>query len=104
MSSTIKFHFKSNFDDFETEAKGYRNDVFVELPTGEIFEVFFYEPTRLSQDLGVGEYLSRPGLIILNTVNKKSIINSVTELWQKGYFNYFKPLTSIANNHFEENI
>lgn len=104
MNLKIKLHFKSSLDDFETEAKGYRNDVFIEVPTGEIYEVFFYDPVRLSQDLGNGEYLSRPGLIVLNCVNKKSIINSVTELWEKGYFNYFKPVTSLFNKHFEENI
>jgi hypothetical protein len=104
MRDYIKLHFKSDFDDFETEMKGYRNDVFVELPSGEIFEVFFYDPVRLSQDLGQGIFLSQPGLIILNIVNKTSIEKAVNDLWKRGYFNYFKPLSSINNKHFDEDV
>ena len=41
MNQLLKVHYKGEFDDFDTEMKGYRNDVFVISPDGEIFEVFF---------------------------------------------------------------
>jgi hypothetical protein len=97
-------HFKGDFDDFDSEMKGYRNDVFVIAPTGEVYEVFFYDPVRLKNDLGAGLFLAQPGLIILNTVNKKSIEEAVKQLWQKGYFNYFKPVPSLKTKHFDEDI
>ena len=96
--------YKSNLDDFDTELKGYRNDAYVEAPNGDLFEVFFYDPTRLTKDIGDDIYLAHPGLIILNTVNKTSIEKAVISLWRKGFFDYFKPLSSIQKNHFEENI
>lgn len=104
MKPALKLHFKGEFDDFDTETKGYRNDVFVEAPSGEIYEVFFYDPVRLTNDLGNGIYLAQPGLIVLNTVNKVSIEKAVTDLWLRGYFDYFKPISSLKKKHFDENI
>ena len=104
MKQLPEIYYKSDFDDFETEMKGYRNDVFVIAPSGEIYEVFFYDPVRLTSDLGKGVYLSQPGLIILNVVNKKSIEESVIRLWEKNFFIYFKPINSLSNKHFDENI
>ena len=99
-----RIYFKGEFDDFDSEMKGYRNDVFVISPDEQVYEVFFYDPVRLKNDLGEGAFLAQPGLIILNTVNKKSIEEAVSQLWEKGYFNYFKPVTSLTNKHFDEEI
>jgi hypothetical protein len=103
MDCVPRVHFKGEFDDFDTEMKGYRNDVFVETPDGKIYEVFFYDPVRLTNDLGDGVYLAQPGLIVLNTVNETSIEKAVIDLWQRGYFDYLKP-TSIGQKHFGEDI
>lgn len=99
-----KIHFKGQLDDFDTEMKGYRNDVLVISPSGEIYEVFFYDPIRLKDDLGNGVFLAQPGLIVLNTVNKKSIVEAINQLWEKGFFNYFRPISTLASKHFDENI
>lgn len=100
-----KIYFKADdYSDFETEDKGYRNDVFVEVSAGSFVEVFFYDTIRLQQDMGDTEYLSKPGLIILKIVNKDAIYKAVSALFKKGYFNYFATTQSISNNHFEENI
>jgi|SRR6185312_5299918 hypothetical protein len=94
----------SESDDFEYEMKGYRNDVFVKMENGDLYEVFFYDPVRLTQDMGSGIYISQPGLIILNSVNRKSMEHAVLELWERGFFHYFKPRLSIIDKHFDENI
>jgi hypothetical protein len=104
MKSLPTLYYKSDFDDFETEMKGYRNDAFVKTPNGELYEVFFYDPVRLTQDLGNGLYLAHPGLIVLNKVNKESIEKAVVDLWERGFFNYFNPRKSISEMHFDENI
>ena len=105
METTPKLIFKSTeIDDFDSEMKGYRNDVFVKLPDGNLFEVFFYDPVRLVQDMGKGPYISQPGLIIVNTVNKVAMENAVIDLWKKGFFKYFNPRLSISEKHFDENI
>jgi hypothetical protein len=90
--------------DYETEDKGYRNDVFVEMPNGDIIEVFFYDSVRLSQDLGDGVYIAKPGLIVLKKVNKSLMNKAIVELYEKGFFDYFTPRASLTENHFEENI
>jgi hypothetical protein len=104
MNLTPTIHYKGNLDDFETEMKGYRNDVLVKAPNGDMYEVFFYDPVRLANDLGNGSYLAHPGLIILKTVNKASIEMAIAELWAKGFFAYFKPLGPAMQKHFDENI
>lgn len=104
MEKNPELIFKSDVDDFESEMKGYRNDVFVRLPNGELYEVFFYDLVRLKQDMGNGSYLSQPGLIILNGVNRKSMEHAVVDLWKRGFFEHFKPRSSILEKHFDESI
>lgn len=100
-----KLFFKcDDIDDFDTEMKGYRNDVFVILPSGEIYEVFFYDIVRLSQDMGAGLFIAPPGLIVIERVNKAFMEAAVIDLWEKGFFNYFIPRKSLSTKHFDENI
>jgi len=99
-----KVYFKSETDDFDSEMKGYRNDVFVIAPDSSIYEVFFYDIGRISQDMGNGIFITQPGLIILDIVNKASIESAVINLWKRGFFNYFIPRSSLDEKHFEENI
>jgi hypothetical protein len=94
----------NHWDDIDTEDKGYRNDVLVKLPGGEIVEVFFFDKVRLLQEMGDSPFLAKPGLIILSIVNKASISNAVINLYERGYFDYFKSRSSIDQNHFEEEI
>ena len=104
--SIPKLFFKADefYLDVETEDKGYRPDVLVQLPNMDIIEVFFYDPIRLQQDIGKGVYLAKPGLIILKKVNKKSMEAAVLDLYEKGFFNYFTPRRSFSERHFEEEI
>ncbi|HET6255008.1 MAG TPA: hypothetical protein VFE32_13085 [Puia sp.] len=104
MEQNLELIFKSDIDDFDSEMKGYRNDVLVRLPNGEIYEIFFYDIVRLQQDMGDAIYLSQPGLIILNAVNKETIGYAVKDLWKRGYFEHLKPRLSISEKHFDENI
>lgn len=103
--SLPKLFFKSvNTYDFDSEMKGYRNDVFVSLPDGKIYEVFFYDIVRLKQDMGKGLFITQPGLIILDKVNKASMELAVIDLWKRGFFNYFISRVSLLEKHFEESI
>ena len=102
MEQNPELIFKSDIGDLESEMNGYRNDVFVRLPNGEIHEVFFYSLGRLGQDMGNGPYLSQPGLIILDTVNRRCMEHAVFDLWIKGFFEHLKPRASILEKHFDD--
>ena len=71
---------------------------------GKYLKFFFYDISRLKDDIGEGLFLSQPGLIVLKIVNKASIENAVANLWKKGFFKYFKPVASLTQKHFDEEI
>jgi len=104
MKNSIEFVYKGDFDDFDTESKGFRNDVFVRLPSGLYYEVFFYDAHRIKTEIQEGSFIAHPGMIILDIVNRARIEEATQELFLKGFFNYFNPITDISSNHFDENI
>jgi len=79
-------------DDLETPSKGYRGDCKVRLPDQRIFSVCFYDPTRLQQDLVEEKIIADVGLIVLDELTKQKMEHAVLELWQRGYFENFKPI------------
>jgi hypothetical protein len=92
-------HFAEGFDDqqeFEMPSKGYVRDVVVRLENGSEFKLFFIDPTRLEQDLGVDAecgrpYYSEPNMVVLPEVTLDAIRKAVAGLCRDGFFNSLKP-------------
>jgi hypothetical protein len=93
---SFKYGFDAR-DEFEAEQKGFIEHVKVTLPDGKNYEICFYDPIRLKQDIerGVAEghnCIAEPGLIVILTVTRPSMEKAVEELYQAGYFTKLKSL------------
>jgi len=68
----------------------------VELADGSRYRVFFYDPTRLRQDLEATQdrrpYRAEPGTIVLPTVTVAAIRQAVERLVEDGFFEHLRPL------------
>src|SRR5690349_18666760 len=92
-----KLIFKEEFDErlaFEMAQKGWCGIAMVELPEEARVDVFFYDPTRLAQDLqtdaGAGHaYVAEPGLIVIPEVTLPYMEAAVEQLYRQGYFEQF---------------
>src|SRR5262245_45685552 len=93
-------HFPDGYDarrEFETPERGYLSNVVVQLENGNRYQVFFYDPVRMQQDLeeevkaGRG-YLAEPNVVLLPEVTTDNIKKAVAGLWSTGYFQRLKPL------------
>jgi hypothetical protein len=83
--------------EFETPAKGYLPEVVVRLEDGSRFQLFFYDPVRLQQDLMEAAKwgkccLAEPNIVVVPEVTTESIRKAVEQLVREGYFQYVKPL------------
>ncbi len=82
--------------EFETPARGYLSNVLVSLEDGSRYQLCFYDPVRLEQDLqeevksGRG-YFAELNLILLPEVTTENIRKAVHGLWHDGLFQHFKP-------------
>jgi hypothetical protein len=89
-----KLIFKEEFDErlaFDVAQKGWCGIAMVELPEGGRVDVFFYDPTRLAQDLEVDAkaghpYVAEPGLIVIPEVTLPYMEAAVEQLYKQGYF------------------
>lgn len=87
--------FKYGYDErsaFETPMKGWRGDGIVELPNGDKYSVFFYDPVRLAQDFETEKVIAEPGLIVIEEVNMENMVAAVEKLWKIGYFKSLVPI------------
>ena len=89
-----KLLFDYDYDDrvaYEAQARGYIRGVTVETADGKRHPVFFYDPTRLAQDLVEETKLGRPfvaekGMIVLNDVTLENMMGAVRWLARHGFF------------------
>jgi hypothetical protein len=92
--------FGSEFDEraaFEAEARGYIGNVVVQLPSGALVELCFYDPVRLVQDLETLEQsgeacIGDPGLVVVPRVTVGFMENAANQLYKKGYLNRLVPI------------
>ncbi len=100
----VKIHFGEHFDEraeLEMSDRGYLSHVVVELDDGSRYPVFFFEPTRLRQELEIDvksgrPYLAEPGMIVVPEVTRAAIQAAVERLAQEGYFQRLLPLSNEA--------
>lgn len=80
-----------DYDDDLTEVKGHRSDIHVCMDDDKCFNLNFISIERLNIEFAAnlerGEiFFADEGLVIVNTVNKDSIIRSIVDLYNKKFF------------------
>jgi hypothetical protein len=69
----------------------------VEAEEGKYYEVDFFDPVRLQQDMESDIENGKPcfaeygALVVVPEVTVEAVERSVLYLWQNGHFNYWKP-------------
>lgn len=95
-----KLHFREPFEDlvaFEVPCKGWYDGVTVELEDGRKYPVFFYDPTRLAQDLEAGvaqglPFVAEPLMIVVPEINEVAMRTAISLLHRRGWFNEHNPI------------
>ena len=100
----FEVHFPADYDrqsEYETPMRGYLSGIVVEFANGRRYQLFFYDPVRLRQDLEVEAangraYVAEPGMIVLPEVTTEAIRQAVQGLVRDGFFEHLKPIESTA--------
>lgn len=84
----------TELDEYEVGLKGYYGQAVAEFSDGTYVPVFFYDLTRLSQDLEHdlrhGDVcIAEPGLIVVPSVDRASMERAIDSLAAKGFFDSF---------------
>jgi hypothetical protein len=84
-------------DALEAQDRGYLSHVLVELDGGNLYPVFFYDPTRLQQDLAEGirsgrPFVADPGMIVVPEVTPDAMRDAVDRLVGEGFFDHLVPV------------
>lgn len=74
--------------------KEYRTDVVVEID-GTFYEVYFFVEGVLKYEMRKDGFFSYPGLIILEELTTKNILNAIENLADMGYFKLFTGYSSL---------
>lgn len=97
--------FREPFDErtaFEVNQKGWYSGLTVELEAGRQYEVFFYDPVRLSQDLEMTVQqgkpcIAEPGMIVVPEITEVSMREAIAMLFRDGWFNQLWPINLSGN-------
>jgi hypothetical protein len=103
---TFTFHFPAEFDDraeYEMALKGHLGYCEVELPGGNRYPIFFFDPVRLSQESERSAGDDRPvvaehGMVVIPEVTRDNILRAVERLVRERFFDHLRPLTPAAVN------
>jgi hypothetical protein len=71
--------------------------VVIELDPGRLYPVFFYDPTRLQQDLTEGircghPFIADPGMIVVPEITPTAMRDAVDGLVGEGFFDHLVPV------------
>lgn len=95
----IYFEEDSDLMEFESESKGYRNDIFVK-EQNLVYKLNVYSIIRLQQDFdseieSYGYYAIEPNIILVREVKKDEIIDTLLKLKNQNYFSEILPSKEI---------
>jgi hypothetical protein len=102
-TASFTIHFPESYTErveMEMTDKGYFAGPFVELADGSWYELYFYDPVRLAQDLermlphGY-PCLARGNMVIVPEVTPTAIQTAVEHLVHQGYFRHLKPVERV---------
>ncbi len=94
MIMTPVINFKNDFldgDEHEMKLRGYRNDVIVLLPDGKAYELSFFNPSRIAQEVGQVGYVIEKNLIVIEDITIGKIKDVVNKMWNDGFFSDVSP-------------
>ena len=100
--------FDNDVHEHDLAPLGYRGDVSVEFPNGETFPVFFMEHRAVLEELaarskdGFAQFVTEPGLVIVQHITVAVMKSVVLDLIQIGHFDQFKPLPPAAANNTDK--
>src|SRR6266516_4798187 len=97
-------HFPDWYDELAQEefaARGYLPETVVELSNGLRYELYFYDPVRLGQDMAADVQHGTPclaeiNLVVVPEVTPAIIRTAVEYLVKIGYFQKIKPLETAV--------
>ena len=90
--------FDRDVHDDDLAPLGFRGDLCVEFSNGESFPIYFMEHRAVQEELvartkhGLAEFVTEPGLVIVQAITVEVMKAVVLELIKIGHFNQFKPL------------
>ena len=99
--ATFTLHYPDWYDErveLEMTDKGYFAGPVVELEDGSRYELYFYDPVRLAQDLersaaeGI-PCIAEVNLVVVPEVTPAAILAAVERLVQIGYFGHLRPVS-----------
>jgi hypothetical protein len=106
MITSYKVLFPENYDAlaaFEIESKGFLDGVVVEFADGRKFNLAFRDSWNVSLDHDITDrtssgirYLAVPNLVIVDTVSRSAVLESIEALANDGYF--FRNLGAAASD------
>ena len=81
----------NELESFEISSKGWLGGVRAKTRNGNVFELTFYDPVRLSQQIADEHYSGKvgfveKGLIVIPEVTKQNIEQAVEQAEKEGYF------------------
>jgi hypothetical protein len=79
---------------YEAESRGFLAYAVVEMPSGAVIPVVFWDVVRLQQDLeeeiASGKpFIAQPGMIVLESVTLAQMERAVQALFAEGFFDSF---------------
>jgi hypothetical protein len=105
-SSSPKLVFAHPFDEraaYEAEARGFLSYAAVQLPSGAVVPVVFWDAVRLQQDLeeeiaSGRPFVAEPGMVVLKSVTLPNMEQAIQKLFEQGFFDAFKPQSPTTAN------
>ncbi len=83
---------------FETESKGYFYGITIKIDNGLTYQINFYDPVRLKQDVD-SEFESNTiffyeeNVVIIPRINIDYMVAAIEELWKRHLFDKMIPFT-----------
>ena len=98
-----QLHFAEPFESvaWQFTAKGFYSGAEVELADGSRYQVFFYDPVRLSHDLQAEAeagrpYVAEPGMIVIPEITEANMRFAIERLHEEGWFKHLQPIGAAA--------
>lgn len=96
--NVIKLKYRSGLSEFESESKGYLDDIAVGFCNELIAPMSLIIPIRIKQDLASEMYYGRPfftepGLVVVSEISYKNAEIIASELAKRKYFDHLKPIS-----------
>lgn len=87
----------SELTEFESSSRGYRSDIFVKTMTGDIYQLYVYDITRLKQDFETeievyGFFGIESNIILVKKVILSDIKLTIEKLFAQKFFDSLKPI------------